>query len=125
MTTRYEPDTFGVPWTADPLALQVALDGIGAGDDRLLRPIERVFYYLPLEHSEDPELQDRSVELFQRLQTDIPPEWRAAFAGFVDYALRHQVIIARFGRFPHRNAILGRKSTADEVEFLKQPNSSF
>jgi uncharacterized protein (DUF924 family) len=112
-------------FSADPLALQVALDGIGAGDDRQLRPIERVFYYLPLEHSEDPELQDRSVELFQRLQIDIPPEWRAGFVGFVDYALRHQVIIARFGRFPHRNAILGRESTADEVEFLKQPNSSF
>ncbi len=118
---RNTPQAFAT----DPLALEIALDGIAAGEDCLLRPIERVFFYLPLEHSENLELQKRSVELFQRLHADVPLGWREAFTGFVEYALRHQVVIERFGRFPHRNAILGRASTEAEQDFLRQPNSSF
>ncbi|OWW19482.1 DUF924 family protein [Noviherbaspirillum denitrificans] len=87
---------------------------------RPLRPIERVFFYLPLEHSESLDDQEQSVSLFRELS-----DAGKAFAGFFDYAVRHREVIARFGRFPHRNRILGRESTAEEVEFLKQPGSSF
>ncbi len=118
---RDSPQAFA----SDSAALELALAGLGAGEDLLLRPVERVFYYLPLEHSEDLEQQNRSVELFSKLLAGVPEKWQAAFAGFLDYAIRHQVIIQRFGRFPHRNLILGRKSTAAEREFLQQPNSSF
>lgn len=112
-------------FAADPVALQMTLDGLEPGEDQLLRPVERLFYYLPLEHSENLIHQNRSVALFRQLQEDVPVDWQPAFAGFTDYAVRHQVIIERFGRFPHRNAILGRVSTAAELEFLRQPNSSF
>lgn len=109
----------------DPIALQMVLEGLAVGDDRQLRPVERIFYYLPLEHSEKLENQHRSVELFQALTDEVPDEWLEVFDGFLDYAIRHQMIIERFGRFPHRNAILGRASTTEEREFLAQPGSSF
>ncbi|MDT8421416.1 MAG: DUF924 family protein [Desulfuromonadales bacterium] len=118
---RGNPECFA----GDPLALQLALEGLRAGEDKLLRPIERVFFYLPLEHAEDEALQQRSVELFRELMESVPQKWRKTFAGFHDYAVRHRDIIVRFGRFPHRNAILGRSSTAEEKEFLRQPGSSF
>ena len=109
----------------DPIALQLVADGLDANVDRQLRPVERVFYYLPLEHSENLENQNRCVALYQRLAAEVLTDWQEAFNGFVDYAIRHQVIIERFGRFPHRNAILGRESTAEETAFLAQPGSSF
>lgn len=118
---RNDPRAFA----SDPVALKLAFDALDAGHDRRLRPIERVFLYLPLEHSEDLSLQNRSVALFEALLADLPEEWKPAFSGTLDYAIRHQQIIARFGRFPHRNRILGRESTPEEIEFLKQPNSSF
>lgn len=118
---RGQPDCFA----SDPLALQLALDGLEQGEDRELRPIERVFFYLPLEHSEELALQDRSVALYAELMEEVPGAWRKLFAGFHDYAVRHRVIIERFGRFPHRNAILDRVSTPEEAEFLTQPGSSF
>ncbi len=109
----------------DARALQLAHDLITAGADKTLRRIERVFCYLPLEHAESIEMQDRSVERFTALAADAPEHERNTFTGYVDYALRHRDVIARFGRFPHRNRILGRTSTPDETEFLKQPGSSF
>lgn len=109
----------------DAEALRLALDGLAASDDRQLRPIERVFCYLPLEHSESIAMQDRSVALFHALAAEVAKADRGTFAGYVDYALRHRDIIARFGRFPHRNRILGRESTPEEIEFLKQPGSGF
>lgn len=109
----------------DDLARQWALDGLAQGLDQRLRPIERVFLYLPLEHSEADALQARSVALFTRLFQDVAPEDADVFRGFLVYALRHRSVIARFGRFPHRNAILGRESTAEEMEFLAKPGSSF
>jgi uncharacterized protein (DUF924 family) len=109
----------------DGLARALCLEGLEEGADRKLRPIERVFFYLPLEHSEDLEHQDRCVALFEQLADEVAPEQRATFANYHDYALRHRVVIERFGRFPHRNAILGRESTAEELEFLEQPGSSF
>lgn len=103
---------------AQALALAVALTQ--AGQDRLLPPMLRAFAYLPFEHAEDLAMQARAVELFQLLSQAQP-----GFDGMLDYAERHQEVIARFGRFPHRNAILGRASTPEEVEFLRQPGSSF
>jgi uncharacterized protein (DUF924 family) len=109
----------------DGLALRLALDGIAAGVDRTLRAIERVFFYLPLEHAESVDMQERSVALFTALAAGVAEADRSSFAGFVDYAVAHRDIVHRFGRFPHRNSILGRESTAEELEFLKQPGSSF
>jgi len=109
----------------DARALHLALDGIAIGADQALRPIARVFCYLPLEHAESMEMQHRSVALFTALAAGVTESARVTFSSYVDYALRHREVIARFGRFPHRNRILGRTSTLEEIAFLKQPGSSF
>jgi uncharacterized protein (DUF924 family) len=109
----------------DALALAFARTLLDAGFERKLRPIERVFCYLPFEHSEVLADQDRSVELFTALQDEAAAEDRELFAGYLDFARRHRSVIQRFGRFPHRNRILGRVSTAAESAFLQEPGSSF
>ena len=111
---RNDPRAFAT----DPLARQIAEQMIDAGFDRQLRLIERYFVYVPFMHSEDRTHQQRSVMLFQQLA-----EERAYFD--TSYAVRHQEVIDRFGRFPHRNTVLGRASTPAELEFLKQFGSSF
>lgn len=113
---RNRPESFSF----DPIALHWALDGLARGVDALLRPIERVFFYLPLEHAESLPLQERVVDLFKRLQDDVPVEQHEAFAGYTNFAIRHRDIIARFGRFPHRNAVLGRLPTAEELDYLAE-----
>ena len=118
---RDRPQAFAT----DPQALAQSLAALAAGEDRQLAPIERVFLYLPLEHAESLDLQERSVSLYEKLAHEAATGERALFDGFLDYARRHRDVVARFGRFPHRNAILGRPSTPDEVEFLKQPGSRF
>ncbi len=92
---------------------------VARGDDRLLLPVQRHFVYLPFEHAEDPAMQQEAVRLFETLRGD--PHSEEA----IEYAYRHHAIIGRFGRFPHRNAVLGRPSTAEETEFLSQPGSRF
>jgi len=109
----------------DALALNWCVEGIERGVDAQLRPVHRVFFYLPLEHSESLEHQDQSVECYTALVKSAAPEAKRLFSGFLDFAIKHRKIIERFGRFPHRNSILGRKSTHEEAEFLKQPGSSF
>jgi uncharacterized protein (DUF924 family) len=118
---RDTPAMFGF----DDVALALCKDGLDAGIDDRLRPIQCVFFYLPLEHSEDRADQARCVALMRALAQSVAAEERAVFSGFVDYALAHQRIVDRFGRFPHRNEILGRESSAEEIEFLRQPGSSF
>jgi len=118
---RDRPQAFAT----DAQALVLSLAALAAGEDRQLAPIERVFLYLPLEHAESLDLQERSVLLYEQLAQEAPDDERALFDGFLDYARRHRDVVARFGRFPHRNAILGRPSTPDEIEFLKQPGSRF
>jgi uncharacterized protein (DUF924 family) len=113
---RGQPQSFAT----DPQALSLALAAIAQSFDQALAPIQRIFIYLPLEHSENLEHQRQSVALFQQLTSHSPE-----LADVFDYAVRHQTVIERFGRFPHRNAILGRESTAAELEFLTQPGSSF
>jgi uncharacterized protein (DUF924 family) len=109
----------------DALARTWCVEGIENAVDRRLRPIECVFLYLPLEHSESMADQDRAVALFTVLLDGAAETQREAFANFLDFARRHRDIIARFGRFPHRNRVLGRASTPAEQAFLQQPGSSF
>lgn len=109
----------------DPLARAWCKEGLRNRMHESLRPIERVFFYLPLEHSESLDDQLHAVALFEELVTIVPQEQRNTFDGFVDYAHRHHEVIGRFGRFPHRNRILGRTSTEEELRFLEQKGSSF
>jgi uncharacterized protein (DUF924 family) len=106
-------------FASDPMALAVAREALRRGHDRGLRPSERMFLYLPFQHAESVDAQRLSVELNAPLGAfpethDVPR-----------FALAHRDIVERFGRFPHRNAALGRDSTPEEIEFLKQPGSSF
>ena len=112
-------------WAADVKAQRIALSGLAGGFDQALPPLQRVFAYLPLEHAEDMGLQQRAVTLFEALHAQAPVAGRARCAEFLDYARRHREVIARFGRFPHRNAVLGRDSTAAEREYLAQPGAGF
>lgn len=112
-------------FACDPVALRWAKSCVERGDDQLLAPIQRVFAYLPFEHSEALADQQRSLALYQALAAAAPAAERELFDGYLDYARRHHDIIAQFGRFPHRNAVLGRPSTAAESAFLQQPGSAF
>ena len=112
-------------FAGDQLARPLALHGVTQGWDQSLRPIQRVFAYLVLEHAEDLPLQNQAVQLFQGLLAQAASAERELFAGYLDYAERHQRVIARFGRFPHRNQILARPSSAEEMRFLLEPGSRF
>lgn len=112
-------------FAGDPLARPLALHGLAQGWDQQLRPIQQVFVYLVLEHAEDLALQNQAVQLFQGLFEQAAIAERELFAGYLDYAERHQRVIAHFGRFPHRNQILGRISSAEELAFLLEPGSRF
>jgi uncharacterized protein (DUF924 family) len=104
----------------DTLALAAARNLVHSGADRQLAPNERWFAYMPFEHAEDARTQEQSVELYTALARE-----HDGFDDALDYAHRHRGVIARFGRFPHRNSILGRASTEEELEFLRQPGSRF
>ncbi|VFR54694.1 FIG027190: Putative transmembrane protein [plant metagenome] len=108
-------------FSGDALARAAAQRLIATGLHLALRPVQRVFAYLPFEHAEDLVLQRRCVSLYEDLARVGGQEYK----GYVDYAERHRDVIARFGRFPHRNAQLGRPSTDEELVFLTQPGSSF
>ena len=105
-------------FAGDPVALGVAGRAVERGVDRELACPGRAFLYHPFEHSEDPKDQERSVALFEALAAGAPPEWREFAVDFVPYAHAHRDVIARFGRFPHRNAVLGRVNTAEEQAYL-------
>ena len=109
-------------FAGDAQALALATDLVTTGRDKNLDPWQRWFAYLPFEHSESLLEQERSVALYAALAREMQAP---AFDSALEYAEKHRVIIARFGRFPHRNAILGRASSAAEAEFLTQPGSSF
>ena len=109
----YRNDARG--YAQDPQAREIMTLALACGFDAGMSKDERKFLYMPLQHSEDAADQARSIELFRALEDD----------DTFKYTLRHQEIIARFGRFPHRNADLGRESTAEEIAFLQEPDSSF
>ncbi|MET0691297.1 MAG: DUF924 family protein [Candidatus Binatia bacterium] len=112
-------------FSCDSKALTWCLEGLHGRSDRELRPIERVFFYLPLEHAESREHQAKSVECLTELVASVPMEQRSTFEEYLNFAMRHRDIIDRFGRFPHRNNILGRESTAEELAFLTERGSGF
>lgn len=112
-------------FAGDAAARALAEELVASGKDQALSPFMRWFAYLPFEHSEALADQVRAVALFICLLDDAPPGHEPAFASALDYAKRHHEVIAQFGRFPHRNAILGRESTESERLFLQQPGSSF
>ena len=114
-----------VSFEFDPLAREVALAAIARAFDEALHPLHASFLYLPLEHAEDIGLQQRSVRLFEALITRAPPELRALFENFASYARRHRDLIRRFGRFPHRNEMLARPSTPEEVAYLESGGDRF
>jgi len=109
----------------DSKALALALEAVSKEFDSAFYPLQKCFFYMPLEHSEDIEMQRKSLTLFTRLAESAPPAIEFPLAVMMDYAKRHHGIIARFGRFPHRNTMLGRKSTPEETAFLKTPGASF
>jgi len=109
----------------DQIALRFAKQAVAMGFDRKLTLIKRVFIYMPFEHSEEISHQQQAVQLMQSLLDQSAVEEEDMFVGFLNFAKRHHDVIAEFGRFPHRNEILGRESTEEEVEFLQQPGSSF
>jgi len=102
----------------DSSAQELTLDGIIQGHDQALLPIERVFFYMPLEHSENRKKQELSVQKFHAILPDVPREQVSYFLSFEEHAWRHYDIIEKFGRFPYRNAILNRESTSEEIKFL-------
>jgi len=109
----------------DGKALAAARQGIVNGEEKPLAHDERVFLYMPFEHSEDLADQELCVSLFERLCVGLSGEALKDAQDNVVYAQRHHDIVKRFGRFPHRNPILGRASTPEEAQFLTKPNSSF
>ena len=107
-------------FAGDAAALQTARALVATGADRSLSSVQRLFVYLPFEHAEDVSHQRTAVQLMQQLAQDEP-----ARADLVEWAQRHHDVVARFGRFPHRNAALGRASTPEEAAFLLTPGSGF
>ena len=102
-------------FACDGIALVLAQEAIAVGADKALNPVEKSFLYMPFMHSESLVIHEKALALYQANGID----------SNVDFEIKHKEIIERFGRYPHRNSILNRQSTAEEIEFLSQPNSSF
>ncbi|NKB47603.1 MAG: DUF924 family protein [Legionellales bacterium] len=117
----------GMPqmYAQDGEALRIACQAIEQDFHQHLLPIQAAFLFMPLEHAETLAMQHRCVMLFEQLVERVEPTQASLFNGFVEFARQHQVVIEQFGRFPHRNAILQRSSTDEELVFLQQPGSSF
>jgi uncharacterized protein (DUF924 family) len=109
----------------DGQALELALSGMQSAADAALEAIERIFFYMPLAHSEALEVQEESVAAYRRLLAEAPPEMHAPCVSSLTAAEEHRAIIERFGRFPHRNAVLGRANTAEELAFLQSTGKRF
>ena len=112
-------------YACDDPARSLTAGGIERRQDTELRYCERVFFYLPLMHSEDLEDQEQSVALYRGLLAAAPSSVEEQFSGNLDYAIAHRDLIQRFGRFPHRNAVLGRESTEEELAYLADAGAGF
>ena len=112
-------------FTHDPMAKNLTLTGLAFNEDRELSEVERVFFYLPLEHSESLDDQKMSVKLFEELAREARPAFKDFCETTLDYARKHLEVIERFGRFPHRNAVLRRPSTREEQAYLSEPGAGF
>ena len=109
----------------DAQALALSLSGLQSAADGALDFTERLFFYMPLQHAESEDAQDESVAAFRRLLGEVPPELKEMFADALRYAEDHRSVIERFGRFPHRNPVLGRASTPRETEWLAAGGTTF
>jgi uncharacterized protein (DUF924 family) len=109
----------------DLQALALTVCGMQIGADATLDPVERLFFYMPLMHAESLDVQEESVAAFRRLLEEAPADLRRTFEGHQQYAVLHRNIIERFGRFPHRNRVLGRESTPEEIEWLATEGKGF
>ena len=113
-------------FATDPKALAVTLEGLDQGQDVCLHPLERIFFCMPLQHSESRAVQARSIEVFEALADSVVAEPLASVLRTTsDYAHEHQQIVDRFGRFPHRNKTLGRNSSGTELEFLNSGGPTY
>jgi uncharacterized protein (DUF924 family) len=112
-------------FSQDALAIRLCKEGLARRQDLDLSEAERIFFYLPLEHSEDIGDQTRAVEMFTSLHKDARDSFKKLVESTLEYAYSHKSVIERFGRFPHRNAALARTSTAQELAYLTQPGSGF
>jgi uncharacterized protein (DUF924 family) len=108
----------------DHEALSLSVSGMLIGADAALDPVERIFFYMPLQHAESLDVQEESVAAFRRLHDEAPSELRATFDAALQAAIEHRDTIARFGRFPYRNAVLERVSTAEEADWLAKGGGS-
>jgi uncharacterized protein (DUF924 family) len=109
----------------DPEALALTLSGMQSAADGALNIIERLFFYMPLQHAESTEVQDESVSSYRRLLAESPKELRPTFEESLQFAEEHRELIRQFGRFPHRNHILGRENTAEEDAYLRKTAERF
>ncbi|HET6629630.1 MAG TPA: DUF924 family protein [Woeseiaceae bacterium] len=109
----------------DKLALKLCVEGAMEKKDKGLTPIQRVFFYMPLQHAESLKVQAKSVEIFRKLADAVSPTYHETFETIVQFAELHRDIIERFGRFPHRNKLLGRKNTPEEEEYLAGDTLTF
>jgi uncharacterized protein (DUF924 family) len=109
----------------DEKALALALSGMQSAADAALSVVERIFFYMPLQHAESREVQDESVAAYRRLRQEAPEELQAVFDAALRSAENHRAIVEEFGRFPHRNELLERTSTAAEVEWLRKGGATF
>ena len=118
---RHSADAFAM----DNRALKLCVEGAMAHKDKGLTPIQRAFFYMPLQHAESPKVQAKSVELFRRLAEVVSPTYRETFETIAQFAELHRDIIDQFGRFPHRNELLGRENTPEENEYLASDSPDF
>jgi uncharacterized protein (DUF924 family) len=112
-------------YAQDHAALSLSVSGMQFGADAALDPLERIFFYMPLQHAESLDVQEESAAAFRRLLEEAPSELLATFKSARDSAVEHRDVIARFGRFPQRNAVLGRESSAQEKEWLAKEGARF
>jgi len=118
---RNSPDAF----SKDKLALKLCVEGAVEKKDQGLTPIQRVFFYMPLQHAESRKVQAKSVELYNRLAETVSATDRETFLTIAQFAELHRDIVDQFGRFPHRNTVLGRENTAEEAEYLADDSPDF
>ena len=112
-------------FSKDKMALKLCVEGAMAKTDQGLAPIERVFFYMPLQHAESKKVQAKSVELFSKLAEAVSPTYRETFETVTQFAELHRDIIEQFGRFPHRNTLLNRANTPQEDEYLSGDGPDF
>lgn len=112
-------------FATDRDALALTLSGMQSAADAALAPVERIFFYMPLQHAEVSDAQEESVAAYRRLLNEAPEEIKSLFVSSLEAAEQHRSIVARFGRFPHRNGLLGRSNTAEEEAYLAEGGHTF